>query len=1212
MPPVAPTEHENYQSDRIASTNSGASSEDNPTEESFRRLWACPKKRMDNPLAYCHALVQSSAYASGLIWLRNKIQSGFLDVTAGLRDAETVPSINAALSPTSTVHKLPKERNNSSEGSHIIHAQDILSPRGVKSIFDFYDRATFTDYPGSNGRRKIRVVARHKDCFFLVSKPPQVISVLPIDPFEESLLLMVNQLFGGMLNVVQEKTGFKPYGSFDNNMIQILVGYISDAAYSMHNDCEVNLSHRSQSFDDERLVHIRNNLIPHESLQTTFTLSVCNSGVKHNTTIQWKAGNAAPLKVLLGDNDITFQPHLVQCLSEHGVSANPELSASQAVRVVLSFRCCITPSTMITSRLMDKVLESVGISGIRGARASCNTVYTYKKVVSSLMKNTSPELVEEQTFLTGTVPIPVDSMPTSLDWTATKRSLPGDSWIVAKKNPADVDPQVPMNTIGLKVDGWKHLVSAAILPSLVEKGIVPMVDVSTAEKKCQPVKHGFLKFNGRYLVPGDEVDVATAYQLLDIPMCNRYRRCWHRNPDQARGVVIAMWYKNEKSSFVEFMRHLRLVNFDWSKLKHDDHIVRIMGSGGNGFAEGQFAAHDLTKEDMAGLNAYLPHSQTLTGQNVALPSLMERNACLHFFCPPLEDPQVDGNLNLVESEVTKSTKVVYYGWHSVDSLLCSKKTSKQVRDIAEKEYGGKNMPNLRFQEAFHYTLGCKPLPVRFPDPDKVFEEKLISSASKFPFQLNVPLTISAALGTSREGQVTEEDINRHFCNNLIPIMNCETFGDHEPPPGVSMTVPEAARGILSLAVAMSFRFLRRNVNIRNEIGYLKGDLIDQLGPVLCLVPTPSHSRENDVSTMHFALCTNSVVGVRDKRTLDWCMSEPNQGFCKDVLFASVLLRVTGRVVPLMELSEFLAGSQSVLQTSSPYKFSLPKLSQVHTALEFIKSTLDQKTRKLTAWRSTQFQVPKSLQYWVNFRSFVRAIAAKISHHNLFEKVVLGSNRGEAYEVLNEALGSMMPKEDRRHMEFVAVQVLHDMELAFCNIFGDSLYCSMTDQYIDLRSSGITFGFGGGHGLKMVNPKNVAYKSERGGVPFTAAKFGAISKELFSTVYGWDRDHLDIVHLYKENGVVKHKLSGRLFSVIDCEHWLCKIYVMIIKTHPSRFFSQPTPWARGMHPVNTDEEYPTHISEIFKESLIAFEKLVNEKRWMDMPGCFLFKDNGGGR
>jgi hypothetical protein len=190
-----------------------------------------------------------------------------------------------------------------------------------------------------------------------------------------------------MLDAIQEYTGFRPYAEHNNNMIQALLGYICDAVYSFHNDCEVNLSYRSSSYEDTQLTTEIKCQIPHAAFQSTLTLSFSDAGLTNNTTIQWKVDGMRPLKLELGDNDVSVQPHYVQFFSEHGVNINPAVASilANAIRLVLSFRCTIVPTTLVGGLLMDEVLHSIGFQGGRQeACKKCKTEYVYKNVVTAL------------------------------------------------------------------------------------------------------------------------------------------------------------------------------------------------------------------------------------------------------------------------------------------------------------------------------------------------------------------------------------------------------------------------------------------------------------------------------------------------------------------------------------------------------------------------------------------------------------------------------------------------------------------------------------------------------------------------------------------------------------------------------------------------------------------------------------------------------------
>lgn len=104
--------------------------------------------------------------------------------------------------------------------------------------------------------------------------------------------------------------------------------------------------------------------------------------------------------------------------------------------------------------------------------------------------------------------------------------------------------------------------------------------------------------------------------------------------------------------------------------------------------------------------------------------------------------------------------------------------------------------------------------------------------------------------------------------------------------------------------------------------------------------------------------------------------------------------------------------------------------------------------------------------------------------------------------------------------------------------------------------------------------------------------------------------LAVLGLERSDASLAWKRDGRAFSMVDTEHWLCKLCVLVSHVHASRCFSVQ-PFATKPHcwPVRTKLKWKKHNEDYFKDIVTSLEKLLeltfSEKERDD--DCLVYPD-----
>ena len=104
---------------------------------------------------------------------------------------------------------------------------------------------------------------------------------------------------------------------------------------------------------------------------------------------------------------------------------------------------------------------------------------------------------------------------------------------------------------------------------------------------------------------------------------------------------------------------------------------------------------------------------------------------------------------------------------------------------------------------------------------------------------------------------------------------------------------------------------------------------------------------------------------------------------------------------------------------------------------------------------------------------------------------------------------------------------------------------------------------------------------------------------------FDEHYLSMLALYRVGNVVYHKYMHRRVNYVDCEHWLCKAYLLSMMTDPTRIIledpdmAKPYCWlAAQVNPMwwsanNMAMEETWSLDKVMKECVDSFQVVVQK-------------------
>ncbi len=317
------------------------------------------------------------------------------------------------------------------------------------------------------------------------------------------------------------------------------------------------------------------------------------------------------------------------------------------------------------------------------------------------------------------------------------------------------------------------------------------------------------------------------------------------------------------------------------------------------------------------------------------------------------------------------------------------------------------------------------------------------------------------------------------------------------------------------------------------------------------------------------------------------MSEADQTTVIDALEKCVCFRLLGRTGRMQEFAN--------INCTSPIPTGDEELNKFR---DFVESTEGTFANKLNKFISGQMrnQVPsktKNLYTFVEtmkeFGHLLRTKAKKAfleKGADLDRKAVVDTLANTLYEAIEAS-----PNTDPKQLPmFIAHSVVADFEcLAGYGVFG------MPDH------TSLNFGFGCGLGIASFNlPKNTA-------------SIQKLHDQFVEELSTWSNKKLESIGMErdKETQQLTWYYDGRPFTIVDTEHFLCKIGIGLALAHPNRCLSAyPSPPSHYCWPVYTEHNrnWIVNLNDGFISVIRAYANVVRNKieypslrRWFLLMG-----------
>jgi hypothetical protein len=437
----------------------------------------------------------------------------------------------------------------------------------------------------------------------------------------------------------------------------------------------------------------------------------------------------------------------------------------------------------------------------------------------------------------------------------------------------------------------------------------------------------------------------------------------------------------------------------------------------------------------------------------------------------------------------------------------------------------------------------------------------------------------AALGVGPD-RLTARDIlarfklDRVWTDYLDHVTDCS--GPIDEASRNMITPAQAVSALAHIGTAVAYRHSRCNISSGGMAGPLMGDpKYNNLGIVLRTTPTPSPIRTYDVATSFYVMQTGMVKGGYRKPRPDVDLPTIN-----NLLFSSLVLRLTGRVSAFAKFSEYMRESKGDPRSGA----FLPDLEDTEAFLDFVElTTLDDRC-SLKNWLSGQHasSIPASVKHYPNFKELVESVAKELTGSNRTTDTATREDAVSAFKGMLDA--ALTSEHDQKSTQFIASQVIADVEEVVVVPFG--------------LVTTVTPGYGGMLGISVVKDEGAN------------GSLGYLEKlhSLLTCICNIkDSELLDCLGLKLRDGEVVIKLNGRSLTLVDAEHFACKIYVCMVRTQPTRACSEPRPSQPHCHPTVQVGLCGKDLNDIMEKAITAYESMTRKRTWPKLPNQFLLVD-----
>jgi hypothetical protein len=352
--------------------------------------------------------------------------------------------------------------------------------------------------------------------------------------------------------------------------------------------------------------------------------------------------------------------------------------------------------------------------------------------------------------------------------------------------------------------------------------------------------------------------------------------------------------------------------------------------------------------------------------------------------------------------------------------------------------------------------------------------------------------------------------------------------------------------------------------LRNNVAWFK-----RLGSVIQTYATPHPGRVYDVMPLNLVLFSNSGGSKRQERSgVQWMRDNPI--LTKEHLFAALVATTTGRMAPFVTWSHFKRVVGGDIRTVSPIIF--PNPNEIELFLEFMKKTCPKGT--MTAFVSDQFKksLPPCIQNVETYSCFLRRVQQELDR--LYDSIVQSLEKEGTRESLVGIMESFLMSTcgDGGNLPFLASQIIYNL-----------------DEMIDLLPGKdwetVVMGFGSGEAMSWLLESDDETKMD-------------YLKRLKAQVMNLDDEKLACLGLERMN---KHgrcvniywAINGRYVGLHDMEHFVCKLWVIMVRIIGARPSKNPKLHRPHLHPLKVEVQdaesfYGTILLQIVQKATKVFE------------------------
>lgn len=682
-----------------------------------------------------------------------------------------------------------------------------------------------------------------------------------------------------------------------------------------------------------------------------------------------------------------------------------------------------------------------------------------------------------------------------------------------------------------------------------------------------------VKHFGPYIVNGKAAKVGTLHKTAEVEAFlgiahggNDGSLCW--NPEYTNGILMKHAYKNDIKGIKNILVNKKACSF-WIGLV-----------GGNPEVRGQMVlvGSKMTTNYESG---YFPKLQKLGKQNVALLECALRNGTVSIFLVNDKQP----------------TMSYYMGCYFLEGFSTHKENIEELRKTAEEcsEYlGTADGVWCRFQERQHIRVKASPYNLPEDLEEKAWEKIVVSHTDVFPIgvkdcegrQPNEILSLKSDKCVAYD-EVLKDFIDKKRWRDLVEkdenpnedVTNEKLLEEGALVAG--KTIQVSMHDFLTLIVCISVGVFSRvqRLNIEKEMSIpLRTSVcswFERLSPIIQTYSFPHPGRVYDTTPLALIIFSNSEEqGRNNRRGAKWI--EKNKEETKEIFFGAIIATTTGRMAAFYHWTNYRRLTmQNCKESQHDKKVVLfPRTYEVEEFIDYL--TLVAKEHKMGIFISAQFKSSlapcflKSDTYGMFLRNVVTGLDDLYSEV-LFMLKEKGSRKEKMVKIMKNFIERSCSGGGGKNLPFLASQIVYNI-----------------DEMINIKPNkdwkDIEMGYGSKQALGWLQGKgNGIQKNEC---------LQAIKK----AVEELPQEHLKCMGLQRvESGSpgVMWSQNYRLFGIQDSEHFLCKLWLVIVKRAGGRPSKNPRLHYPHLHPLkvktkDTDKLFGEGVMVIAKQSTDTFE------------------------